>query len=271
MPARFTLSSLSHQWAIFLMLFGAGTTVHADDTTSTTALVVLIGGFDSDPSPAQLNGTIPRGRGNSGMYQLAGDLRETGLRAEYFNWNGTRAGELNRPGEPPTPRGIATYIREARERLQCRRLVVIGNSWGGHSACEVCEHLQSDPPVEIDLLLLLDPSSTGRETPVPTAVSANVRQVTSYCTRNMFVWGKWLEDERITHIDLGDVNQPFYRRGVGYEARFNFQAHVAAEWDEQIHADICQRVLGVSRSSPPESAGSGTGKSSETAVSSAGK
>ena len=37
-------------------------------------LAVLIGGIDSDPTPAQIDGTAARNEGNSGLFRFAGDI-----------------------------------------------------------------------------------------------------------------------------------------------------------------------------------------------------
>jgi hypothetical protein len=58
------------------------------------------------------------------------------------------------------------------------------------------------------------------------------------------VWGRWNAGNRLEHIDLGDPALSFMRDGQPpYDARFNFQAHIAAEWDQQVHEDILSRVL----------------------------
>ena len=71
---------------------------------------VLIGGIDSDPSPAQIDGTAARKEGNSGLYRFADDLRRDEVIPEYFNWNGTRAGKI-KSENPPGARGIADFMR----------------------------------------------------------------------------------------------------------------------------------------------------------------
>ena len=94
-------------WALL-----AGAVVAAEsprpDRRVSPLCVILIGGIDSDPTPEQIEGTAPRGQGQSGMYQLAGDLSRRGITAEYFNWNGTRAGKIKE--KPPLAMGIATFI-----------------------------------------------------------------------------------------------------------------------------------------------------------------
>src|SRR5262245_52443187 len=78
---------------------------------ATATHVVLIGGFDSDPTPAQRNGTAPRGVGNSGMFQLRNDLLARQVSAEYFNWDGTPPGKINADDAPGTA-AIIAHIRE---------------------------------------------------------------------------------------------------------------------------------------------------------------
>ena len=68
-------------------------------------LAVLIGGIDSDPTPARSRWTAARNEGNSGLYRFAGDIagREQVL-PEYFNWNGTRAGKIRVEKRPRVAR-----------------------------------------------------------------------------------------------------------------------------------------------------------------------
>jgi pimeloyl-ACP methyl ester carboxylesterase len=206
---------------------------------------VLIGGMDSDPTPAQIAGTAPRNVGNSGLYQLYQDLRTRQIDAEYFNWNGTRAGEINAT-PPPLAHGIAGVIREHLQQQPQDRLAIVGNSWGGHTAWEVCEQLyRSELPLAIDHVIFLDPSSTGRSKTVrPEQLPLNVKQATNYFTRNLFVWRSWPGERRLENIDLGDPEHGYMQNGVpAYQATFNFSAHVAAEWDSRVHREISARLL----------------------------
>ena len=178
------------------------------------------------------------------MFQLRDDLRKNKLEAEYFNWNGTRAGELAKEQMPPLSQGIATAIREhLKTRPECR-VVLVGNSWGGHSSLEVCQCLSQEPPVRIDLLMLLDPSSAGRtNTPKEEGLPANVQKAALYHTHNAFVWQGWPGEDRVECIDLGNRKNGFMTTPLrAYDAAFNWQAHVAAEWDERIHDDIQRRI-----------------------------
>ncbi|MEZ5939993.1 MAG: hypothetical protein R3C18_01290 [Planctomycetaceae bacterium] len=231
------------RWLCMMMIvLGLSQQVCAEDTKTPAPLVVLIGGLDSDPTPAQIEGTAQRGVGNSGMFQLAGDLKEHALECCYFNWNGTTAGDIN-VEMPPLSDGIAQHIRTTCEHVHPAQLIIVGNSWGGHTACEVCDLLNAEPKVPVDFLVLLDPSSTGRTTSVPKALPENVKVARNYSTRNVFAWGKWIAEPRITFVDLGDPEAGFLRDPYRYDSKFDFQAHVAAEWDMKIHRDIQQRIL----------------------------
>jgi pimeloyl-ACP methyl ester carboxylesterase len=207
-------------------------------------LVVLIGGVDSDPTPRQIEGTARRQEGNSGLFQLAGDLRRDGVQAEYFNWNGTRAGRIKDKNSPRAP-GIAEFVDRHLQRNPGDRVAVIGNSWGGHTALEVLQQLtERETPLAVDLVVFLDPSSTGRGPPKPKSLPVNANHAISYCTRNAFVWGQWDAGGRLEYIDLGDPTLGFMHDGQpAYGAKFNTAAHIAAEWDQQIHQDILRRVL----------------------------
>ena len=118
--------------------------------------VFLIGGFDSEPTAEQIANKAPRGVGNSGMFQLAGDLRKDGIRAEYFDWNGTSAGKIK---EQPAPlsKGIVEHIRRQHQKHPADRLAIVGNSWGGHTAWEVSQLLAEEPMVTLDFVVFLDP------------------------------------------------------------------------------------------------------------------
>jgi pimeloyl-ACP methyl ester carboxylesterase len=211
--------------------------------------VVLIGGIDSDPTPEQIAGTAPRGVGQSGMYQLAGDLTKAGISAEYFNWNGSRAGQFH--DKPPQSAGIAKYIRDRRREQPGEKIAIVGNSWGGHTAWEVCEAL-SEPEVPIDLVLFLDPASTGRSKTVrPPRLPKCVQRGRNYHTRNLFGWREWPNEERLDNIDLGDPQHGFrVLGGPKYDSTFDTQAHIAAEWDPKIHREIQERVLELADNSP---------------------
>jgi hypothetical protein len=207
-------------------------------------LVILIGGINSDPTPAQIEGTAERREGNSGMYRLAGDFEDERVVAEYFNWNGTRAGKIN-DKKPAGARGIAELVRRHVEEFPGDRVALVGNSWGGHTAFELAAALQDhQAPLAIDLAVFLDASSAARGRARPKALPINVARAVSYYTHNRFVWGKWEAGRRLENIDLGDPEQRFMTGGQPpYDAPIDFRAHVAAEWDETIHADIKRRLL----------------------------
>jgi len=269
-------------------------------------IIVLIGGNHSDPSPEQLAGKSGRS-GNSGLWRLKGDLHdEDQLCAEYFNWNGTRAGQIDTQ-HPAGAHAIARLIRQQHAERPGAPIILVGNSWGGHTAWQVCQLLNGkkineklgsqhsidsfsgrvtssavsgaatttapdtvqEPPqdnkalLEVDLLVLLDPSSFGRGTaPVPPALPDNVQSVINYHTRNSFGWRGWVEDDRLTNIDLGDPANGFLVPGGGkYDAVLNWSAHVSAEWDEKIHAAIREQIRQVA--TPSEDSASSSDSSSE--------
>lgn len=206
-------------------------------------LVVLIGGMNSDPTPEQVRGAAKRMEGSSGLYRLRGDLLQPHVVPEYFNWNGTRAGQMNLSPAPQAA-GIAKTIREHCRRWAQDRVAIVGNSWGGHTAREVLEELHRDrQPVRVDLAVFLDGSSAGRG-PLPAAnIPENVTQTLNIYTRNSFVWGKLGDSPRLQNLDLGDPQNGFLRRKFpGYGDRFNIEAHIFAEWDERVHAHIRRRL-----------------------------
>lgn len=223
----------------------------ATKTSAHPTLVVLIGGMDSDPTPEQIAGTAKRS-GNSGLYRLQGDLRHPGVVTEYFNWNGTRAGKLNSRAATDIS-VIADVIREHVRKHLRSRVVLVGNSWGGHTTWEVCQALVDSPtPVAIDYVVFLDPSSTGRaNTARPRQLPVNINRATNIYTRNLFGWRNWPKEARIENIDLGDAQQGFLLKGgPAYDSSFDFSAHVAAEWDERIHAAIKRKILDLVPASP---------------------
>jgi pimeloyl-ACP methyl ester carboxylesterase len=252
---------------IFLLIsiaFLAHAPLHADEPQPvrrskvngrpTHLLVVLIGGIESDPTAAQIEGTARRQDGNSGLFQLAGDLRRNSVLPEYFNWNGTRAGQI-RDKNPPRALGIAELINKHVQEYPGDRVALVGNSWGGHTALEVLQELLvRENPLAVDLTVFLDPSSTGRGPPQPKSLPVNVKRAVSYCTRNAFVWGLWDAGRRLEHIDLGDPALGYMRNGQPpYSAKFNPQAHIAAEWDQRIHEDIRRRLLELLPADSPAS------------------
>ncbi len=206
-------------------------------------LVVLIGGIDSDPTPEQIAGIAARGEGNCGPFQLCGDLLAEGYRAEYFNWNGTRAGEIEAES-PPFAEGIAECIRNMCNEQPGAPVVIVGNSWGGHTAWEVCELLSAEPAIDVELVVFLDPSSLGRLNAIrPESLPACIKSAATYFTRNAGGWGAWEAEPRIENIDLGDTANGFLiPGGPAYDSVFSISAHIAAEWDEHIHRVIRERI-----------------------------
>jgi pimeloyl-ACP methyl ester carboxylesterase len=207
------------------------------------AHVVLIGGFDSDPTAAQLNGTARRGEGTSGMFQLRNDLRREKISAEYFNWNGTPPGDISAE-TPPGPVAIVTHIREHLRTQPATSVRIVGNSWGGHTAWEVCNALCDEPGCSIPLVVFLDPSSAGRpNSKRPAVLPKNVTTAVQYASRSAVVWAPWQNEPRVRPIDLADPKQGFLRPGgPPYSAIFNPNSHVGAEWDDKIHLDIRKRL-----------------------------
>ena len=179
------------------------------------------------------------------MYRLCRDLQEgDGIAAEYFNWNGTRAGNI-RMRKPPMAAGIARFLRERRSKHPDERLVIVGNSWGGHTAREVCEQLAEAPAVPIEEVVFLDPASLGRTVngKRPGGLPPNVSHAVNYFTRHKLSWRHWPDEPRVENIDLGDPKHGFLiEKGPHYDSPIDFKAHVAAEWDEYIHLDIRRRI-----------------------------
>ncbi len=209
--------------------------------------VVLIGGMNSDPTPGQISGTALKNEGNSGMYQLCRELQHAPwCTAEYFNWNGTRAGEIARPNSPGAG-GIAAAIAAHIQAQPNDRTAIVGNSWGGHTAVETArELLHRDAPLALDRLVLIDASSTGRVGGPINTLPVNVNQTVNYFTHNVFVWGRNLGGRTIEHVDLGDPQAGFRQSGgPAYDAAFDFAAHVSAEWDTRIHADVKRRLAAI--------------------------
>jgi hypothetical protein len=93
--------------------------------------------------------------------------------------------------------------------------------------------------------VFLDPSSVVLPDPKrPTVLPQDVVSSVQYASRTAVIWGPWPDEPRVTHIDLGDPRQGYLRPGgPRYDALFSVNAHIGAEWDEQIHADICRRLV----------------------------
>lgn len=213
-----------------------------EEDTDPAVCVVLIGGIDSDPTPAQIAGTARRGEGQSGMFQLAGDLAAKGLATEYFNWNGTRAGKISE--KAPSSAGIVQWIREHHAKFPRQRLTIVANSWGGHTAWEVCEAL-AEAEIPIELALFLDASSTGRaKSARPARLPKCIQSARNYYTRNLFGWREWPDEARLVNIDLGDPKQGFLvEGGPKYDSSFDVKAHIHAEWDQRIHEELVTQLV----------------------------
>ena len=226
---------------------------HADPLASKAEVspvcVILIGGIDSDPTPKQIDGTAQRGQGQSGLYQLAGNLAREGLATEYFNWNGTRAGKIKE--KPPLAPGIVTFLTARHAEHPTERLAIVANSWGGHTAWEVCQALP-EKEVAIELAVFLDPSSAGRaKTSRPETLPTCIKSARNYYTRNLFGWREWPNEERLINIDLGDTQHGFLvKGGPKYDSTFDPQAHIAAEWDSRIHDDITKHLVELLKAKP---------------------
>jgi hypothetical protein len=235
---------MAFSWLVALCVSNARAEGPTSPRPVPSVCVILIGGIDSDPTPEQIAGTAPRGQGQSGMYQLAEDLAREGLSTEYFNWNGSRAGKIK--DKPPLTAGIAQFIIDRHEKQPTEQLAIIANSWGGHTAWEVCEAL-AEPEIPIAVAVFLDPSSLGRaKTARPAQLPRNIQTARNYYTRNVFGWRELPHEERLVNVDLGDPQLGFLvTGGPKYDAAFDTKAHIAAEWDPRIHREITQQVLTV--------------------------
>src|SRR5262245_29677921 len=186
-PGKIPTRRRSWAWVLLLVwTFLASDSLRADDDSPALRrrdsdrpvhlLAVLIGGIESDPTPAQMARTAARDEGNSGLYRLAGDIEREPVIPEYFNWNGTRAGDI-RLKVPPGSRGIAGFVRRHVQEFPGDRIAIVGNSWGGHTALEVLQQLaEGDAPVAVNLAVFLDGSSAGRGPARPKALPVNVNR-----------------------------------------------------------------------------------------------
>ena len=244
---------LAYCVAILLAIATGHAVVLGQDTTeSADLLVVVISGFDSDPSPAQIEKKSVRGRGNSGMYQLAGDIAARKIATQFFNWNGTAAGKYTQKNAPGAS-GIATFIRDIHANNPLKHLILVGHSWGGHTVIDVAKELANDPPIEVALAVCVDPSSFSRGQR-PAELPSTIRSCVIYYTHNAFVWGPWLNSNRVENVDLGDAANGFKpKHGRNYSAKFDVSAHTASEWDEGIHEDVLHRInRRIADENPPD-------------------
>lgn len=207
-------------------------------------LVVVVSGYDSDPSEEQLNGKAFRGTGQSGMYQLMGDLRESGVECQFFNWNGTEAGK-SKQKNPPGEKGIVDWIQKRKSEEPTAKFIFIGHSWGGHTVFEVAKQFNDIDGVSFPLTILLDASSALRGS-APKKVPEKMESVVSYYTGNLFCWRKLDDVQRVKNIDLGDPENGFQGKGGhNYASSFSIQAHNGAEWDQRIHKDMKKRIQAI--------------------------
>jgi pimeloyl-ACP methyl ester carboxylesterase len=201
--------------------------------------VILISGFESDPTASQIAGTSFRGSGNSGIFQMLGDLQTQKIDCQFFNWNGTDAGDIHNPSAGGTAR-IVESIAEVSRATPETRYIFVGHSWGAHTILEVAKSLEEFPEIQIHSAFVIDPSSLMRGERMK-ELPTNVPRLTNYYTGNMFCWGQWKDESRVENIALGDSANGFNEH-VDYGAALDTNAHTHAEWDEKIHADICSRI-----------------------------
>jgi pimeloyl-ACP methyl ester carboxylesterase len=224
---------------------------------SRSTLVVIVSGFLSDASAEQISNKAPRGQGNSGMYQVMGDLKSVGFTTLFFNWNGTSAGHYNDPGAQGA-KAVVAAIRDAYAKKKIEHLILVGHSWGGHTMLEVAQGLNSAPAIKIELAIGVDPSSLGRDQNID-QLPPNIGRLVYFRTGNAFCWSGWKNETRVECIDLGNPANGFMQGGKpDYAAAFDISAHNAAEWDERVHADLVSRIkktVVVKRSRPMSTTG----------------
>ena len=210
----------------------------------TSYVVLIVAGYDSDPSPDQIAGKSSRGLGNSGMFQLKGDLETKGIDCKFFNWNGTSAGKINQKS-PPGDAGIESWIRTRIKERPGTRFVSIGHSWGAHTLFDAATKIGDSESSRFPLTILLDPSSAlrgGNPTKVPDCFG----NVVNYHTGNLFCWGALEIENQVKNIFLGDPKNNFMKNVIpNYSSTFDIDAHNAAEWDPNIHSDMTLRILKI--------------------------
>ena len=69
----------------------------------------------------------------------------------------------------------------------------------------------SERPLALDLVVFLDPSSTGRALVNPRSRPITINRSVNYYTRNRFVWGPLPIPEQHENIDLGDPAAGYLR------------------------------------------------------------
>ena len=242
---------------IFLLVFLSlgGSCARADDSTKDRTddaasdlindrdlgLVIVVAGFKSDASVAQIERMTKLRSGNSGIYELMIDFKQAGYRTKFFNWNGTAAGQFTKE-RGKGAESIARFIRETLAKSESKRLVLVGQSWGGHTMLEVAQQLKKAPEIKVSIAFGIDAvsfSRGGRMKQLPD----NIATMIHYYTGNWFGWGEWKDEPRVKNVFLGDPANGFVVPGnPDYAAKNDPGAHNAAEWDEKIHADIVKRV-----------------------------
>ena len=226
---------------VFMTVIVTGLTASAEKAS---IFVVAISGFNSDATAKQIAGEAARGTGNSGVYQLLMDLKRSGCKTQFFNWNGTTAGSFAKSKGAGAP-AIARLIREASAESGFKQLVLIGHSWGGHTMLDVAEILGRDPTIKIELAVGLDASSFSRAERTK-RLPSNIQELVNYYSNNAFCWGEWNDGARIVNVSLADQANGFVVDGKpDYASQLSWDAHYAAEWDQKIHSDICKRVLAL--------------------------
>ena len=204
-------------------------------------LVVVISGFRSDASPDQIARRAKRGAGNSGVYQLMVDLERSGCVTEFFNWNGTSAGQFAKQ-KGPGSEVIASFIRRVSVKPGFDQLVLVGHSWGGHTMLEVAKLLGHAPTIKIHLAVGLDASSFSREERT-NRLPSNIEVLVNYYSNNVFCWGEWNDGNRIKNISLAKPENGFVIDGEpDYASQISLRAHNAVEWDGKLHQHIVKRV-----------------------------
>lgn len=220
------------------------TPVPKEQPPATNYHVVVISGFESDPTAAQIAGQSMRGSGNSGMFQLKGDLESEGIECSFFNWNGTDAGDIHNK-DAGGPARIVSSMIETRDKSNHTEFIFVAHSWGAHTMLDVAAKLQSNSDIKINSSFVIDASSLMRGKRSET-LPENIPSMTSYHTANAFCWGPWKNEPRITNVDLADPENGYTVNGhPNYASTFDTAAHTHAEWDQKIHSDIRKQILAV--------------------------
>ena len=206
--------------------------------------VVVISGMDSDPTEAQIAGKEMRGLGNSGMFQLLGDLKEKGFECSFYNWNGTEAGN-GKAKDPPGAKQIADDMTLLSQETANLEFLLVGHSWGAHAIMDVATLLKENQLVSIAKAIVVDPSSMMRGKRAE-LVPENIPHMDNYYTANTFCWGEWKDEPRINNVFLGDPENGFCVDGrPNYAGILDWNAHVATEWDAKIHTAIIEKLEAI--------------------------